>query len=400
MTTCQICKKSKVKTISDFGPQPLCNRFLIDLDAEEYRHPLVLGQCETCGLIQLTLPVPDGEIAPRFEWLTYNEPEGHLDHLADVICALPGITDKSLACGITSKDDTILRRLEKRKFRQTWRIDPERDLGITIHGAGGETVQAGLTQESVANLANKHGLADVVIARHIYEHASDTHRLLNALKKLVTPNGYVVFEVPDCTQVLVGRDYSMPWEEHILYFTPKTFQKSFGFTDFSLIHYECYPYRVENALVAITHVTENNKSTPLTRDELAYESALGESYGKGVDEYAEKLQQYLKAYKKTKGKAAVFGAGHLACIYINLMGIRDYIEFVVDDNPNKAGLYMPGSRLPIRSSQSLTDEQISLCLLSLNPESEAKVMQKNKAYIEQGGAFVSIFPTSKNRLDL
>lgn len=400
MTTCQICKEYRVKILLNCGFQPLCNRFVIDPDAEEYRHPLILGQCEACGLIQLTQSVPTEQIASRFEWLVYNEPEVHLEHLADVICNLPGINSKPIASGITYKDNTLLKRLEKRKFIRTWRIDQEKDLGITLPGAGGETVLPNLNSRSAARLAEKHGRADVVIARHIYEHAPDTHKLLDAIKNLVTSRGYVVFEVPDCTRLLESKDYSMPWEEHILYFTPDTFRSSFGFTEFSLEHYECYPYPIENALVAIVRLVENNEQTPLPADVLERKLARGNSYMECFGGNAEKLKRYLKTYRERNGKVAVFGAGHLASMYINLMGIKDYIEFVVDDNPNKKGLYMPGSRLPICGSRALIDEKISLCLMSLSPESEAKVMEKNQDFIQQGGIFASIFPARKNCLDL
>jgi hypothetical protein len=390
-----------LELLLDGGFQPLCNRFVTNPNVEEYRHPLRLGQCRACGLIQITQPVPDKEIEPRFEWLSYNEPESHLDHLADIIGSLPGISDNAIACGISYKDEPLLRRLKDKKIiSRIWRIDPREDLGIILPGAGVETVQARLTAESAVRLGKQYGQANVVIARHIYEHASDTHRLLDALKRLVAPGGYIVFEVPDCTQILDVKDYSMLWEEHSLYFTPDTFRNSFNYTDFSLVRCECYPYPVENALVGITQQIKRNKYISFSRDICERELRRGRSYGESFKQHAERLQQYLKKYQEKKGKVVIFGAGHLSCMYINLMGIKDYIEFIIDDNPNKKGLYMPGSHLPIRSSDSLAEERSSLCLLSVRSESETKVSRNNTAFIKQGGVFASIFPTSKICLDL
>ena len=109
---------------------------------------------------------------------------------------------------------------------------------------------------------------------------------------------------------------------------------------------------------------------------------------------------YLKEYRRDQGKIALFGAGHLACAFVNFLGLKEDIAFFVDDNSNKKGLFMPGSRLPIYGSHSLLEEHIKLCLLSLNPLSEEKVIANNKNFTDQGGTFKSIFPASKHVLEL
>src|SRR6202012_1199272 len=86
-----------------------------------------------------------------------------------------------------------------------------------------------------------------------------------------------------------------------------------------------------------------------------------------------------------EGKIAVFGAGHLAAKFINLLDLSPYIAFVADDHPKKRGLFMPGSRLPIKPSTALVEEEIQWCLLSLNPESEERVLKNLKPLFEIGG---------------
>ena len=95
----------------------------------------------------------------------------------------------------------------------------------------------------------------------------------------------------------------------------------------------------------------------------------------------------------------MFGAGHLACKFINLMEVGPYQDFVVDDNPHKKGLFMPGSRLPILDTSALLERDLRLCLLSLNPESEKKVLAKNASFTERGGIFASIFPSNPRSID-
>ena len=46
----------------------------------------------------------------------------------------------------------------------------------------------------------------------------------------------------------------------------------------------------------------------------------------------------------------------------------------------------------------LLERNVKVCLLSLSPDSEAKVMQKNQGYLDRGGVFASIFPGRSNSI--
>jgi hypothetical protein len=97
----------------------------------------------------------------------------------------------------------------------------------------------------------------------------------------------------------------------------------------------------------------------------------------------------------------MFGAGHLAVTFLTIMNAPGLIDFVVDDNPNKRGLFMPGSRLPIVGSDVLhASPDVTLCLLGLNPLSEQKVMDRQAAFTARGGVFKSVFPSSAVALEI
>ena len=400
MNRCQICSTEQLSVVLDLGPQPLCNRFKTDPNEHEFYHPLILGQCQNCGLIQLPNPVPPEEIIPRVEWLKYNEPEGHLDDLADILCNIEDLPKKPVAFGITYKDDSLLKRIKGTKFDKTFRIDPKIDLGITKQGIASETIIPMLTKETVKGLVEKYGQADLIVARHILEHAPDTQKFLESIKQLLKPGGYIVFEVPDCSLQLRTCDYTMIWEEHMLYFVPDTLKNSFNYTPFKLSLYKKYLYPVENSLVAIVRQTNDDSDQADINISVSKQLSVGQNYANNFSKNKTIVQQYIKNYKESTGRISVFGAGHLSIMYINLMEIKDYIAFIVDDDPNKQSIYMPGSSLSVKRSDSLINEDIRLCLLSLSPDSEEKVLQNNINFVENRGVFSSIFPQRDNSINL
>lgn len=384
MKLCQLCRAARIETLLDFGSQPVCNRFPESPADPEALFPMLLEQCQACGLLQTTQPVPAHELRPRVDWITYNEPEGHLDTLADSLARLPGVRSFG---GVTFKDDSLLRRMRERGFETPWRLCLERDLLIEEPGAGAETIQDRLIPERARAVAEARGRVDVLLVRHIFEHAHQPREFAAALKELVHPGGYVLLEIPDCAKALDLCDYSTLWEEHVLYFTPQTFQQAFGQCGLSLVSYFNFPYTLENCLVGVARVEEGG----------VFEVDVEAELHRGR-RFASQLPEQRAKYAALPPNLTIFGAGHLAATFINLLGISSRFDCVVDDNPHKRGRFMPGSKLPIRGSDALPPG--GLCLMSVAVESEEKVIAKNGAFVESGGRFASIFPASRHALRL
>ncbi len=353
---------------------------------------MVIGQCEACGLVQIIQPVPSAEIQSRFDWIIYNEPEGHLELLVEELAHLPEIRSDSSIGAIVFGGDTTISRFQKRGFHRTWRIDPERDLGISDRAAGVETIQEKLTSETARTISHREGKFDLLVVRHMLEHTHDLRRFLNGIIELLRPGAYVVFEVPDCVKAFALCDYSILWEEHLSYFTPETFQFALESYGFEMLHLQQPQY----SLVAITRF--HGPAVGTTQTDLSQEKERLEHFTEAFPERRRLISEFLERTRTREGKVAMFGAGHLACVYINLLRLTEQIDCVIDDHPKKRGLFMPGSRLPIFGSEALVERDIKLCLSTLSPETEKKVIEKNSQFAARGGRLLSIFPERANSL--
>src|SRR5258706_394365 len=145
--TCAICGNGEVRTLVDFGPQALSNRYLIDQKDNEETFVFKLGQCSACANLQAENPIPAAQLKAPYDWVRYNEQEAHLDDTVHRILSLPGINNSATVAAVSYKDDTTLQRLKAVGVSATWRIDPGEDLQIVEPAAGLETVQARLTPE-------------------------------------------------------------------------------------------------------------------------------------------------------------------------------------------------------------------------------------------------------------
>jgi len=203
----------------------------------------------------------------------------------------------------------------------------------------------------------------------------------------VHPGGYLLFEIPDCTKFIDACDYTFVWEEHITYLCGGTLARLLGEAGLATHDILVYPYPLEDSLIGI--VRNEDAPAPPSLDAALPAPPDSATFGRRYPQVRAFLHQRLAGWKKDGKRVALFGAGHLAATFVNLYGLADMIDCVVDDNPNKQGLFMPGSRLPICGSAVLNE--IDICLLALSPESQRRVEEKYRPYRDRGGSFMSIF---------
>ncbi|MEY3775468.1 MAG: hypothetical protein RLZZ129_2248 [Verrucomicrobiota bacterium] len=389
--TCRCCAGA-LEILLDLGDQPICSHFQASASESVACHPLALAQCRACGQLQIQDPAPVKLLRSPHAWVSYIEPEGHLDRLVDELCALPGSGPQWRVGGLTYKDQSTLERLRKRGWNSLWQLDPAADLEITDGSADLAVIQEQLTLERARRAAAKHGRADLLLVRHILEHTHAPGAFLAALKELVVPGGLVVFECPDSQQAFLQRDYTVLWEEHLWYFTPELFSRFFTHFGQRLEQLRIYPYAVENSLVALVspHAPEDVSRLPSPAT-IRTEHARMLRYAGDFPRQKVAWQEWIRV---TAGRVAAFGAGHSMCAFINFFALNRSIAFIADDHPRKQGLFLPGNVVPIRPSALLQAGSIDHCLMGLSPESETKVLARQGPAQQAGVRFVSIFPAS------
>lgn len=397
MSQCRSCGLA-VEILLNFGKQSLSNRLLTDRSDHTLQHALVLSQCQSCGLIQLADPISPDDLRPPVE-VKYNEPERHLDQMVEDICRLPGFNRDAAICGLTYKDASTVERIRARGYARTMCLDAGQAFGHECT-SGMETIQQFVSENGLVDPSVRYGEQDVLIARHILEHTHDLPAFMAGLVHMLDTDGCVVLEVPDFTNSLTNGDYSTVWEEHIAYFTPQTLQGALRLAGMEIEYSCCYPYALENSLVVVARRGRASlDSPPLSEDSLAEELTRANEYATMFPAVHGKWTEKLAAMRAQGKRIAVLGAGHLTITFVNALGLADSIDFVADDDVGKIGRFLPGSRLPVYSSDELYERSVGACLLGVPPESEHKVLKGHHRFVEEGGIFLSIFPGSALALD-
>jgi hypothetical protein len=386
-TKCIGCSSTKILFLIDFGLQWPSNNYVLTKDDVSEPSSLAIAQCLECGLIQLIDPMAPEVTKSKYSWLNYSEPESHLDEMVSFLSELPCTSTSMRIIGLTYKDDTTLQRFQYKGFLNTYRYDSKQDIGLYDELCGIESIQSKITAEIGANLANYHGKADLLIARHLLEHVHSPEHFLSGVANLLSHEGRVVFEVPDCTKLLINLNYSLIWEEHTMYFVSNTLVVLLQRHGFIVEALKTFTYSLEDSLVVVARRSLHGKSSVGAADK--HHLITGSRF---ASLWATTRQDVHKAISRmvSRGqRVVIFGAGHIAAKFINFFDLRNFIQAVVDDNPHKVGLKMPGGTVPIIDSGNLADYDV--CLTTLSNEKLHLIRTKLDDFQDMGGYIFSIF---------
>jgi len=386
---CNLCGSHALTELIDFGSHPVSKHYLESPAEQPPVWPVRLFFCETCGLTQLVDSCPPEILYANYVTISAWKFQPHVSHQIGMLKALKGIQSDSKIIEIGCNDGEFLREMSVAGFKNTFGVEPAQDAFDLAIGKGIDVMQEFLTPALAESIVATRGQFDLFLTRQNLEHISDLRGVAQSIKTLVKPGGYVLIEVPNFSCNLRCQDYSL-WEEHVNYFTLDTLRHFMTLAGVEMIHDEVFVFSGEGIFVLGRKVDD----VPLSLDYLPALREQNMAYAAYWPTFKNDVNAYLGGLKKAGKKIAVYGAGARVYCLLNFADMAGNIDIIVDDQPEKQNKFMPGGRLPVKSSDALYSEAIDICLLAVNTENEEKVLKRHAKWVGDGGQFWSVLPPS------
>lgn len=375
MMSCRMCQKNNLELVIDFGKHPI-TKFLLEKQDDKYdTYPIILMYCTNCGHMQLRDAIPVAKLYGQPVNLSSWKNQPHIPYIVKLIKKL-SIGKKNRILEIGSNDCSFLRTLQDEGYRKLTGVDPGSIPcdDILIYN---QYFSSSLAKKELNNY-------QLVICRHVLEHVDNILDFGEALK-LISPNAYIIIEVPDFDFFLQHSDYSGVWEEHIHYFTLYSLTKYLLHFGIEVISSEYCNYSGRSLLV----VAKNTGRVGLDIN-------IPNHYK--VRAYQNNWPQYKKrlhiALSKLDNLISIYGAGSRGMSLINYTGIAPYLALMVDDQKEKQWKFAPGSGLKI-CPPAVLQTATNTCLLAVNAENEDAVVSKLQKCYKFTGNVKSILALSK-----
>jgi len=352
ITNCLACNSSKLFKFLDLKSQPPANSY-VETPCQQPSYPLGLQYCETCTHVQLTVQVNPDELFKNYLYVSGTSKTGQ-QYFKDFV----GVTQKYVesinnVLDIACNDGSQLAWYKSAGYN-TYGIDPAENL-LPLSSAHGKVVCDYLTQNNIKSFGVDF---DVIIAQNVFAHISYTEDFLQYCKSVLSDTGAIFVQTSQANMVFNG-EFDTVYHEHLSFFSPESvlaLAKRVGLYLVDIltpsIHGTSYVFilRKHGSHVDITKFRKVTKSTV-------------ESFSLKVVSIVSATKQIIDNYRSAGYKVVGYGAAAKSNTFINFSGIT--LDYILDDNSLKQGLYTPGSNILIKAPSTLLHESNKLLVIPL-----------------------------------
>ncbi|GAB4246456.1 MAG: class I SAM-dependent methyltransferase [Thermoleophilia bacterium] len=212
--------------------------------------------------------------------------------------------------------------------------------------------------------------ADFICCRHTLEHVqpvADFVRLsLQAARR--RPGAAVFFEVPDSLRVLQEGAFWDIYHEHCSYFTPASLTRLFK-QEGARIREVTVAYAGQYLLLEAT--AEQNgeparEAGAVGQNDTDETAALVEGFRETARRTATEWRDILRGAHGRGQTVALWGGGSKAVAFMSALELSEEVAYVIDINPHKQGLFLPGSGHQVLGPEELLKQPPDLVVV-MNP---------------------------------
>lgn len=401
---CRHCGGQHLVPFLDLGTAPPSNSYLPReaLSRPELWYPLVIRACTTCWLVQTE------DFAERETFFSENYAyfssfsSSWLAHSKAYVAAMAerfGLDASARVVEVAANDGYLLQYVKERGIACLG-VEPTASTAKAARDKGIEIVEAFFGEALAEELAAAGWSADLTAANNVLAHVPDINDFVRGFARLLKPAGVATFEFPHLMNMVAEAQFDTAYHEHYSYLSLTAVRRIFAENGLTVFDVETTPWhggslrvfacRTDHAAHAIT----GRVAAMLAREEAA--GMLSEAYYTGFQAAAQRVRNDFLAFlidcQRQGLSVAAYGAAAKGNTLLNFSGVKpDMLAFVVDKNPAKQGMALPGSRIPVVDEALLkTAKPERVVILPWNLRSE--IMDQLSYIRDWGGKFVTAVP--------
>ena len=307
------------------------------------------------------------------------------------------LSSQSRVVEIASNDGYLLQNFVKAGI-PCLGVDPAANCAAAAQSNGVRTHVGFFGAETARYLADREGQADLIVANNVLAHVPDINDFVAGFALLLKPEGVATFEFPHLGALMRETQFDTIYHEHYSYLSLNALQPLFArhgleifdaerlqthggslrvFVGFSGAHPLCG---------GVAEVASSERAQGLDRIETYA------AFGLKVAALKRRILTLLIGLKEQGLTIAGYGAPAKGNTLLNYCGIgRDMLDFTVDRNPAKLGLFLPGTGIAVEAVETIAARRPD-CVLILPWNLRQEIVAELAFIGDWGGRFVVAIP--------
>lgn len=403
---CRICGSNNLTSYIDFGKMPLPNNLELNKETaiNKERYDLKGNFCNNCGLSQLS-EVIDPKILFSHYLYKSGVSKGYVSHCKQMAIdfkkkyTLYENTSADFLIDIAGNDCTLLEQFKENQPKlRLLNIDPAKNLCKICREKGIPAIDEFLTINTAIGVVGSYGLAQVITATNVTAHVDKLREFFLSAKFMLAYNGVFIIEFPYLIDTIERNSWGQFYHEHLSYFTISPLKRLCDETDMKIIDVQKFDIHDGTCRVVITHNYSNREIEDSVSTFLDNEVRLGynkidiyKKWEERVNKNISDLQFTINTINNGGKRVVGFGASAKGNTLLNACRFTfEDIPYIIDDTPEKQGMYSPGTGIPIVSAEILKKETPDYILI-LAPNFSKEIINRLKGIYE--GKFIIPVPT-------
>jgi len=403
MPECRFCGRPLATTFVDLGMSPLCESFLPAnrLNHMEPFYPLHVYVCDSCFLVQLEEYVSPEDIFSEYAYFSSYSTSWleHAKRYVDEIVEQLALTPDSQVVEVASNDGYLLQYFLPYGIVPLG-IEPAGNVAREAEAKGVPTLVQFFTSDMARALVREGRAADLIIGNNVLAQVPNLRDFVEGLSILLRPGGVLTLEFPHILRLMDGNQFDTIYHEHFSYFSLLTTERILESQGLAVYDVEELTTHGGSLRLYARHADDQSlvvTSRMKGLRELERDRGLGDLSGYGsfaprVERTKRDLLRFLIAAKEGGSRVAGYGAPGKGNTLLNYCGIRtDLLDYTVDRNPHKWGMFLPGTHIPIFAPDRLAETQPDYVLI-LPWNLKEEIVAQLEYVRSWGGRFVVPIP--------
>ena len=369
---CRSCGNKDLKRVVSLGYQPLANNLLNKKNEECELYPLEMNYCNQCHNCQLSVAVNPKKMFSNYLY-TSSTSKAFRDHFVNAAKKytkdLKLNKKKTYIIDIGSNDGVALKPFLELGFKKVLGVEPAKNLANLANKNKIKTFNGFLEKRNLKKIKKN---ADLILASNVFAHSDKLKEMAECMISLLSSKGIIVIEVQYLMNTLKDLTFDNIYHEHYNYWSLTSLINFFDKLDVKIFRSEKIDTHGGSIRVYIKKdkkVKIETSVKKMLKEEEDYGIKKFETYrkfGEKVYKIRENVITNIKKLKKQNKKIIGFGAPAKATTALNFYGIKDEIDFIVEDNKLKHNKFVPGVRIPIKNKTQIKDKNNVLLVLAWN----------------------------------